>query len=145
MGYRYIGTSIVKAPSPALKVIVFIDHKNSHYKSTELGVYGLVELKLCCLYRQAILKMASQETIPIFYDCSPLLPTRQKYSRLRYPLQKFSSLFQSEKYNIGRLKVYFCCKQVAMTLNLPLLYFSDQKSTVMSAQIKTDHQTFDMY
>ena len=52
MGYRYIGTSIVKAPSPALKVIVFIDHKNSHYKSTELGVYGLVELKLCCLYRQ---------------------------------------------------------------------------------------------
>ena len=59
-----LSTSIVKAPSPALKVIVIIDHKNSYNKSTELGVYGLVELKLCCLYRQAILKMASRETIP---------------------------------------------------------------------------------
>ena len=45
-----------KAPSPALKVIVLIDYKNSYLKK-ELGVYGLVEHKLCCLCRQAILKV----------------------------------------------------------------------------------------
>ena len=47
----------------------------------------------------------------------------QKYSRLRYPLQKFSSFFKAEPLYEDWLKVYYCCKQVANNLNLPLLYF----------------------
>ena len=67
----------------------------------------------------------------------------QKYSRLRYPLQKFSHLFNHNTCNKGRLKVILLL-QVSSYDFEPTFIICFVKSTARSAQIKTDHQTFDM-
>ena len=69
---------------------------------------------------------------------------RQKYSKLRYLLQKFSSLFKAEPvYEEGRLNVILLLQVSSHDFEPTLCILSELKNTVSPAQIKTNHQTFD--
>ena len=64
-------------------------------------------------------------------------------SRLRQPLQKFSSLFKAEPVYEGRLKVILLLQVSSHDFEpIFIIFCASLKNTARPAQIKTNHQTF---